>query len=61
MTVSQAKRVFHCFGCEAAGNAIQFIEQMNGESFPNAFSILEATVRESSPLGDIDTASNAVN
>ena len=38
--VSPEKGLFHCMGCGAAGNAIQFVEQFDGVSFRHAFEIL---------------------
>lgn len=34
--VSPAKQIFHCFGCGAGGNVIQFLIKMEGLSFPEA-------------------------
>lgn len=38
--VSPAKGLFHCMGCGAAGNAIQFVEKCDGVSFRHAFELL---------------------
>jgi DNA primase len=38
--VSPAKGLFHCMGCGAAGNAIQFVERIDGLSFRHAFELL---------------------
>ena len=38
--VSPDKGLFHCLGCGAAGNAIQFVEKFDGVSFRHAFEIL---------------------
>jgi len=38
--VSPAKGLFHCMGCGAAGNAIQFVEKFDGVSFRHAFELL---------------------
>lgn len=38
--VSPEKGLFHCMGCGAAGNAIQFVEKFDGVSFRHAFEIL---------------------
>jgi len=35
-SVSSDKQIFHCFGCGAGGNAITFIMDMEGISFPDA-------------------------
>ena len=38
--VSPDKGLFHCMGCGAAGNAIQFVEKFDGVSFRHAFELL---------------------
>jgi DNA primase len=38
--VSPDKGLFHCMGCGAAGNAIQFVERFDGISFRHAFELL---------------------
>lgn len=38
--VSPDKGLFHCLGCGAAGNAIQFVERFDGLSFRHAFELL---------------------
>ena len=53
--VSPAKGLFHCLGCGAAGNAIQFVEKFDGVSFRHAFELLAAgtpafSARSSVPL-----------
>jgi DNA primase len=40
--VTPAKGLYHCMGCGAAGNAIQFVEKFDGVSFRHAFEILNA-------------------
>ena len=40
--VSPEKGLFHCLGCGAAGNAIQFVQKFDGVSFRHAFEILNA-------------------
>lgn len=35
-TVTPEKGIFHCYGCGKGGNAIKFIMEMEGESFPEA-------------------------
>ena len=35
-TVSPSKQFYHCFGCGAHGNAIKFIMEVGGRSFPEA-------------------------
>lgn len=49
--VSPEKGLFHCMGCGAAGNAIQFVEKFDGVSFRHAFEIL-AEGRAFSPPAD---------
>jgi len=38
--VTPGKGLFHCLGCGAAGNAIQFVEKFDGVSFRHAFELL---------------------
>lgn len=38
--VSPAKGLYHCMGCGAAGNAIQFVARFDGVSFRHAFELL---------------------
>jgi DNA primase len=40
--VTPGKRLFHCLGCGAAGNVIQFVERFDGVSFRHAFELLAA-------------------
>jgi len=40
--VSPDKGLFHCMGCGAAGNCIQFVQKFDGVSFRHAFEILNA-------------------
>lgn len=37
LSITPRKNLFHCFGCGAKGNAIQFVQKMEGLSFPDAF------------------------
>jgi DNA primase catalytic core len=37
LSLTPSKGLFHCFGCGAKGNAIQFVQKMEGISFPAAF------------------------
>lgn len=48
--VTPAKGLFHCMGCGAAGNAIQFLERYDGISFRHAYELLsEGAAAFSSP------------
>ncbi len=38
--VTPRKGLYHCMGCGAAGNAIQFVEKFDGVSFRHAFELL---------------------
>ncbi len=38
--VTPSKGLFHCMGCGAAGNCIQFVQKFDGVSFRHAFEIL---------------------
>lgn len=38
--VTPDKGLFHCMGCGAAGNAIQFVQRFDGVSFRHAFELL---------------------
>lgn len=40
--VTPDKGLFHCMGCGAAGNCIQFVQKFDGVSFRHAFEILNA-------------------
>jgi DNA primase len=42
--VSPGKGLWHCMGCGAAGNAIQFLEKFDGVSFRHAFELLAGGV-----------------
>ncbi|MBN2132511.1 MAG: toprim domain-containing protein [Sedimentisphaerales bacterium] len=52
--VTPAKGLFHCMGCGAAGNAIQFVQKFDGVSFRHAFEVLADgkafTPRKDQPL-----------
>ena len=39
--VTPDKGLFHCMGCGAAGNAIQFVQRFDGVSFRHAFELLD--------------------
>jgi len=40
LIVSPDKGLYHCMGCGAAGNAIQFVEKFDGVSFRHAYELL---------------------
>lgn len=42
--VSPGKGLWHCMGCGAAGNCIQFLEKFDGVSFRHAFELLSGGV-----------------
>lgn len=39
-SVSEAKQVYHCFGCKKSGNVISFLRDYNGMNFPEAVEYL---------------------
>ncbi len=39
-SVSDAKQVYHCFGCKKSGNIISFLRDYNGMNFPEALEYL---------------------
>ncbi|MBC7742337.1 MAG: DNA primase [Bdellovibrionaceae bacterium] len=39
-SVSEAKQVYHCFGCKKSGNVFSFLRDYNGMSFPDAVEYL---------------------
>ncbi len=39
-SVSEAKQVYHCFGCQKAGNIFTFLSQYQGMNFPQAVEYL---------------------
>src|SRR6185436_6388878 len=43
-TVSPAKQFYHCFGCGAHGNAIGFLMEYSGQTYPDAIRTLAETV-----------------
>ena len=43
-TVSPSKQFFHCFGCGAHGNAIGFLMEYSGQTYPDAIRTLAETV-----------------
>lgn len=51
---------FQCFGCGASGNVIDFVQEFDGVTFPEACEILggtrEAPTRERAPLPPVETS-----
>ena len=45
-TVSPAKQIFHCFGCGAGGDVIEFIQRRYNLNFPDALEHLGITQTE---------------
>ncbi len=43
-TVSPSKQFYHCFGCGAHGNAIGFLMEYSGQTYPDAIRSLAETV-----------------
>ncbi len=39
-SMSEAKQVYHCFGCKKSGNIFTFLREYNGMSFPEALEYL---------------------
>ena len=39
-SVSEAKQVYHCFGCQKSGNIFTFLNQYQGMSFPQSMEYL---------------------
>lgn len=55
-SVSQAKQVYHCFGCKKSGNIFGFLRDYNALSFPEAIEYLAE--RASIPLPVIERDNN---
>lgn len=55
-SVSEAKQVYHCFGCKKSGNVFSFLRDYNGMSFPEAVEYLAE--RASIPLPEIQIDQN---
>lgn len=53
-TVSQAKQFYHCFGCGAHGNAINFLIEYSGLSFVEAINDLAAYAGVQVPVQQTD-------
>jgi DNA primase len=56
--VSQVKQLWHCKGCGAGGNAIGFIERIEGVGFPEAVRMLAARAGIE-VSGEVQPAQNA--
>lgn len=55
-SVSEAKQVYHCFGCKKSGNIFSFLRDYNGMAFPDAIEYLAERV--SIPLPEIIANNN---
>ena len=55
-SVSEAKQVYHCFGCKKSGNIFSFLKDYNGMSFPEAIEYLAE--RASIPLPETQRENN---
>lgn len=55
-SVSQAKQVYHCFGCKKSGNIFGFLRDYNAMSFPEAIEYLAE--RASIPLPVVERDQN---
>jgi DNA primase len=59
LSISTDKGLFHCFGCDAKGNAIQFVQRMDNLSFPEAVRKLSGMKSNTSATKRKSTASKA--
>ena len=55
-SVSEAKQVYHCFGCKKSGSIFTFLKDYNGMNFPEAIEYLAD--RASIPLPEIQRDNN---
>ena len=55
-SVSEAKQVYHCFGCKKSGNIFSFLKDYNGMNFPEAIEYLAD--RASIPTPEIEKDKN---
>lgn len=53
-SVSQAKQVYHCFGCKKSGNIFGFLRDYNAMSFPEAIEYLAERASISLPVVERD-------
>lgn len=58
-SVSEAKQVYHCFGCHKKGNLFTFLQQYSGQSFPEAVEYLAERARIPLPTFEDDEKSKA--
>ena len=49
-TVSPAKQIYHCFGCGAGGDVIEFIQQIHGCDFKQACAHLGIELENAEPV-----------
>ncbi len=57
-TVTPAKKIWRCFGCDKGGNVIQFVQWLDQVSFPEAFERLGGHQLDSSfPISDQTSSS----
>ncbi len=55
--VHRERRFFHCFGCQASGDAISFLMRIEGSTFPEAARTLaERSGIEIAPFDEVDDA-----
>jgi DNA primase len=58
--VSEAKQIFHCFGCGKGGNVITFLMEYNGLTFPEAIKLLAQKCGAHIPTQDLSRAEKRV-
>lgn len=51
-SVSEAKQVYHCFGCHKSGNIFTFLRDYQGQSFPEAVEFLAGRANIQIPKSD---------
>lgn len=54
-SVSEAKQVYHCFGCHKSGNIFTFLNQYQGMSFPQSMEYLADRAGIPLPKESVDT------
>ena len=50
LSVSPEKGVYYCFGCQRSGDAISFVQEMDGLDFAGAVESLASSVRHSAAV-----------